>query len=232
MSLTRRIAILSASVLLALPISGCETTETADATSSDGMMPVNERDAQRKAEWAEAIKGLQFDTGLVVVTTPPARSDLALAKDKIQQGHLELQVNHKTQAVKLFADAVRAAPELPAAYFDLGRALRVKGKDDMSIAAFRTFTTKAPDDKVGHYELAMALSMVTRQQEAIVAMNQALDIDPGYGDAHERLAIWHYYAEDNAKAWHHVQEARRVDHTMPPQFIALLNKTMPEPLTR
>jgi hypothetical protein len=52
---------------------------------------------------------------------------------------------------------------------------------------------------------------------------------PDHSAAHERLAIWYYYADQAALAWQHVHSAEALGHAMPPQFIALLKSRAPEP---
>ncbi len=229
MNTMQRIIHIAAAAALGLSLAGCESTPTMDASPDSGVSPVSQRDAQRKAAWAEAVKDLSFDAGVVEVANAPARSDMTLARRMMREGETELEFNRKLPAVKAFGDAVRAAPEMPDAYMGLGRAMTLMGKTDQVIACYRTVIQMQPENIAARADLANALARATRQDEAIAEMDAVLELDPDYAPAHERLAIWHYYAGDYSTSWDHVHAARSVGHTMPPQFINLLQGKMAEP---
>jgi tetratricopeptide (TPR) repeat protein len=202
---------------------------TADPTDSAETNPMSERERERLEAWNEAVAGLSFETGRVVVEQPPAEDDVALAEAKIAEGLEIMPTNHRTETVAAFAAAVRAAPGMVEPYMLLGRAMTGKGRTEMAIACYRTVLDKDPVQIEAHYELALALSRIMRQDEAIMQMNALLELDPNYGKAHERLAIWHYQAGDYDRAWEHVHAARAIDHELPPQFIELLVQQSPDP---
>jgi Flp pilus assembly protein TadD len=226
-----------ASLAFLLAATGCQTSQPAasqpEAAQADtGPSPVNERTRRSREAWAEAIRGLSFETGLVVVDEPPARSDVAAAQRFMEQSLAEQAANRRTEAVAACAAAVRAAPDLPEAHAALGRAMIMKGKTDLAIACYRTVISLRPENVEARVELAGALAREMRQEEAIAEMEAVLALDPDHGPAHERLAIWHYYGEDYAAAWAHVRAARAAGQEMPPQFITLLSGKMPEPGAR
>lgn len=232
MSMTRRTTAITASVLLGLALAACETTPQATTEAAAGPSPVNQRELDKQAAWTEAIAGLSFDTGMVVVQNPPDQSNRAQALRMMEQGQLAMAGNNRTPAVHAYADAVRVAPDMPEAYFGLGQAMTAKGRTDMAIASFRTVTNMQPDNIDAHVELATALWRDSHSDQAIAAMEDVLNLDPTHGYAHERLAIWYYFQNDYSSAWDHVNAARNVGHPMPPQFINNLNSAMPEPTAR
>jgi tetratricopeptide (TPR) repeat protein len=237
MRCSRSIFALGASLALALVVTGCQTTSPAPGSSAaaapdTGPSPINERSARERAEWEAAIAGLSFDTGRVIVETPPARVDAARTKRLMEEGDGELASNHRTEAVAAYASAVRADPNLPAAYAALGKAMITKGKTDLAIACYRTALDLQPENVETRFALAETLAREMRYEDAIVEMDVVANADPGYGRAHERLAIWHYYTGDYVAAWRQVRAARAAGHEMPPQFITLLSRKMPEPGAR
>ncbi len=226
---TRPITLCSVLVLVGVALTACHTTSRAGTAADGGLNPIDEQSTQGEAAWLEAVHGLNFDTGLVVVEEPPAVGDPALARRLMDKGDAELQANHRTWAVKAFAAAVRAAPQLHEPYFVLGRAMLLKGGPKLAIPCFRTVIDMAPEHIGARVALANALAWETRREEAIAEMQAVLELDPGHGPAHERLAVWYYYVGNNAMAWQHVHAARQMDQPLAPQFIKLLESRMAEP---
>lgn len=202
---------------------------SAATTTPQTTGPMNERDARRAREWAEAVAGLDFTGERVTVTAPPAASDVAAAERFMAEGRSLMMSNHRTETVKAFASAVRAAPDHAPAHAMLGLAMRGRGKTDLAIAAYRTAIELDPADLDSRYELAMELSSAQRGDEAVTVMEDLLALDPAQGRAHERLAIWRYYGGDDARAWEHVRAARALGTPLPPQFLSLLAQRTPEP---
>jgi Flp pilus assembly protein TadD len=227
-----------AGALLLVAMPGCESTPEAttrpaatqaEGSSSPAPSPMSERALARQRDWQEAIAGLSFDTGRVIVEDALVDGGPELYQAKMAEGREKLQSNHKTPAVKAFAEAVRAAPQRVEPYVALGYAMITKGKTGLAEACYRTALDLDPGHVEAQTELAMTLSRERRRPEAIEAMDRVLELEPDNAFAHERLAIWHYYSGDFASAWDHVNAARRLDHRMPPQFMELLNEQMAEP---
>ncbi len=73
----------------------------------------------------------------------------------------------------------------------------------------------------------MTLGRLGRTREAVDQMLRVVDLAPRNAKAHERLAIWYYYAGDDDDAWRHVDAARELGLEPPGQFIALLEARSP-----
>ncbi len=226
----------AALVLISLSLTACESTQTSTTVSAINQPdveatadPRSERDSARAEAFNAAIEGLSFDTGFVVVDNPPQHSDLALAQEALDRGEAAFNIAGKTRAVAAFADAVRAAPDMPIAYRKLGDALLLKGKPDMAYASYNTAIHLEPGNIDHRLALGYALGRGTDRIAAIKAMEDVLDLDPANGAAHERLAIWYYYENNYTTAWDHVFAARKANYPLPPQFINLLEEQMPEP---
>jgi len=236
MSTCQRIGLSFVCLFLLTALPACQSPRdpgsqgpTASGEENASASPMNERDRERMAAWAEALQGLSFDSGVLQLKEPPAQSDLAAAAQLIKQGDAEREINHRIPAVKAYANAVRVAPDMPNAYLGLGRALVAAGKLDEALATFRALVRLDPRNAQGRTEFAMALSMRKQMSEAVAEMNRVLEIDPSNAFAHERLAIWAYYQGDYSAAWEYVRGARKLGHDMPPQFMELLAKQMPDP---
>jgi Flp pilus assembly protein TadD len=214
---------------LALTLAGqaCQTSQ--ESTPADGgARPVDSRTALKEARFQEAVRGLDFDSGLVVVVEPTG-DDPALAVDYRDQGLERLESNRLTGALTMMAKSVRTDPGYAAGYAGLGRALTTKGKGEYAVAAFRTSLVHDPDNVDTQFELASALGRLNHRDEALTEMLRVIELDPNHAEAHERLAIWYYYVGDAVGAWQHVEAARDLGREPPPQFIALLEAQMPEP---
>jgi tetratricopeptide (TPR) repeat protein len=208
---------------------GCQTPQGPEGAEA-GAMPEDPRGVLKEARFREAVKGLDFETGLVIVVEPTG-DDRRQAVEYHTEGLQRLESNRLTGALTMFALTVRTDPDWPAAYNSLGKGLEVKGKSQYALAAYRTALSLDPGFAEAQYNLASALAGLGRHGEAIEEMLVALDLDPQRAEAHERLAIWYYYSEDPGSAWRHVHAARDLGREPPPHFVSLLEAEMPDPGT-
>ena len=218
----------AACLAVTLACQACQTTRESAPEATAGARPVDTRAALKEARFREAVKGLDFDSGLVIVVEATGE-DAAGARTYRDQGLERLDSNQLTGSLTLLAKAVRTDPQYAQGYESLGRALQTKGKDEYALAAFRTALTIDPDFVDAQYGLASQLARLGRRGDAIAQMQRVLDLDPQNARAHERLAIWYYYDEDPDAAWRHVHAARDLGRQPPPQFIALLQAQRPDP---
>jgi len=206
----------------------CQTSQESSPAEAGAMPVVDSRTALKEARFKEAVKGLDFDSGLVVVVEATGE-DPGLAAEYLTEGLERLESNRLTGALTMLAKAVRTDPQYAAGYVGLGRGLTAKGKVEYAVAAFRTALMLQPDDVIAQYELASAFGRLNRRDEAVTEMLRVVELDPNHAKAHERLAIWYYYGGDAVVAWQHVEAARDLGREPPPQFIALLEAQVPEP---
>jgi Flp pilus assembly protein TadD len=100
--------------------------------------------------------------------------------------------------------------------------LRLKGKVDEALAAWRTALAIDPENAEAQFQVAVTLWQRGSGDEATDEMQRVLEIDPQHAEAHGQLAVWSYYAGDDAAAWHHTLAAQALGHELPPQFIQRL----------
>lgn len=218
-----------ATLITGLISAGCQTTSNTTAKSpvieaGDGASPAPPTEVNYKtARYLAAIEGLSFDDGMVQVE-PFAIYSVDDARRSITAGETFAFEGRHIAAIKAFGDATRHAPDYGPAYHGLAQALRVKGKMDESIAALNTALQLSPHDLDARFDLASSLWMTGDRVGATQQMNLLVANNPDHAEAHERLAIWSYYADDVEAAWAHTRAAQQLGHEMPGQFVALLEK--------
>ena len=221
-------AMFSGSCETAPVFSAADNPQTLSTSQATSPMPVSSRDRREQEKFQEAIRGLNFNGGLVEVEAFTVRN-VQRALQRATQGAELLDVNQSTEAIKAYADAIRNAPDLAELYHGRGLALLSDAKDIHALAAFRSAVEIDPKFVEARVSLALALAMSNEQDSAIQHMQRVVQLDPDHGLAHERLAIWHYYDQDYSKAWQETHSAQDLGHAMPPQFLALLEARAPEP---
>ncbi len=221
-------AMFSGSCETAPVFSAAENPQYPTASQASSPMPVSTRDQREQEEFQEAIRGLNFNGGLVEVEAFTVRN-AERALQRATDGAEFLDVNQSTEAIKAYADAIRNAPDLAELYHGLGKALLSDTKDVHALAAFRSAVEIDPKFVEARVSLAITLAMSNEQDSAIQQMQRVVQLDPDHGLAHERMAVWHYYDHDYSKAWQETHSAQDLGHAMPPQFLALLEAHAPEP---
>lgn len=186
----------------------------------------------RRAWYAEAIAGLRFEAGRVTIDPGSARAaDAKAAEARRIEADALARGGHHVEAIGAWRDAILLAPPpgQPAAYIGLGEMLRLKGKSDEAVAAFRTAIDLDGAGDDAWFDLAVSLWRRGDRIEAREAMVQVTVLNPARGDAHAQLARWCYYLEDDAAAWRHLRQAEALGAPMPSQFRPLLEKRTAEP---
>ena len=206
---------------------GCQSTQIT-SSNSGGTRPPDAVENVKEARFHAAIKGLTFDTGLVVVEPLRPRSNIKLGKKFYEQGLEALSVNRIIDALTLFNKAVHSAPDLAIAYNSLGKSLHAEGEADYALASYRTALALDANLIEAKYNIALHLGMTGNRVQAIELMNEVLEADPENAVGHERIALWSYYLGDYDTSWQHANAAEALGHKMPPQFIALLEKQSPK----
>ena len=205
-------------------IGGCQTAET---VGTAGARPPSTENV-KEARFHQAIEGLNFESGLVVVDPSGRRPNIRLAAKHHAEGVEAYDQNRIIDAITLQNKAVHTDPNWPVAYNSLGRALLGEGEGGLAAAAFRTALTLDVQYTEARFNLSYAVAGLGNQAKAIELMNGVVQVQPDNVEAHERLAIWNYYVGEFETAWSHVHQAQNLGHSMPPQFIALLQQQAPD----
>lgn len=221
-----RCAALLLGAAAAVGMQACRTATSSRPVPDTGAALASPPGLSKEARFQQAVTGLHFDTGFVLVLEP-TREEPALARQYRATGIDLLQENFEFDGLAMLARAVRTDPGWPEAYVGLGRGLEARGKVEYAIAAYHTALAIDPDDVEARYALAWALGTSGHRDEAIVEMERVLELDPQRGDAHVQLAIWSYYTGDDEAAWAHVGAARDLGREPPPQFLTLLERRAP-----
>lgn len=244
-----RNTLLTLSIFSLCGLCGCESTERGPTTQpstsltavssndddhaldvADGMIigPETNEFGDKGKRLALALEGLTFEGGFVQVT-PNRRNDAALALRRNAEGDQLLDSNRVFEAIRAYRVAIQTEPSLALPYYGLGMALQGRGQTEYAIASFATAKRQDPTLLEARFALAMALQMNLLLDDAIAEMLGYVELNPENALAHERLAIWYRYAGNLVKAWDHTHAAQALGHTMPGQFVALLQRDMPDP---
>ncbi len=206
------------------------------ATANSGeLSPPAAGQSYKEKRMADALRGLSYDSGRVVVDRTaadplPDAEVFASAGDAHQRGLYYLfEKNDRVAAIGALTRAVIMDPESPVYLTDLGQALLRKGKEKEAIASFNTALDLSPDHFEAQKQLAWAMQMGGDYAAARQAWLRVIDLDASDAEAHGRLAIVDYYCGDYENAWAGVHQARSLGYQMPAQFLPLLEKKMPEP---
>ena len=176
-----------------------QAVEEAPAAAEGGdLSPPTDGKSFKAQRMANAIRGLAYDTGRVVVD--PNNSDplpeaeaFATADEAYRRGlHYLFEKNDRVAAIGALTRSVIMAPDNPEHLSVLGQALLRKGKRDEAVAAFRTALDLVPDHFETSRQLAFAMQMGGDYAAARDAWLRVLELDPGHGEAHGRLAVLHY----------------------------------------
>ncbi len=102
-------------------------------------------------------------------------------------GMIAWQQGRPAAALGYAKQAVRRAPQLPAAQLLLARVLRDAGQPSSAISAFRTALRLAPADNAARLELAQVLADAGLAGEAVLCYRTALRQDPADAPGHYNL---------------------------------------------
>jgi adenylate cyclase len=90
------------------------------------------------------------------------------------------------EAIPLFQKAIRLDPfGRTGIYLNLGIALRMTGKFEEAVSAFKKAIQRVPDNIIARYNLAATYSMMGREKEARAEAAEVLRINPKFS-----LDLW------------------------------------------
>ena len=162
------------------------------ATPGDGLNPAQH---YRKQAVNDALRGLDFSTGRVIVTEAIAGSR-SVAQQRLDAGLALSAKNRKIEALAELAVAVRVTVSGNGSLVALAETLDSLGETERSEAAYRTAIDRDPIDLRGQNGLARLLEASGRRDEAIGEWYRALAIDSDSLAANRGLALASYFAGD------------------------------------
>jgi len=111
------------------------------------------------------------------------------------------------RAIHYLEVAIEKAPEDAAIHFDLGLAYRMKGMRAKAEEVFRQASILTPGEKIYMYELGIECSVLGRMEDAIQALERAVELSPEYEAAHDALGDIYYSSHDYRRVVEHLESA-------------------------
>jgi tetratricopeptide (TPR) repeat protein len=140
----------------------------------------------------------------------PAEAAIELRKaikldDGNARGHLILGVVLRAQgeyrdALKHHQRAGKLAPNDARVNFELGVSQNFNGDNSAAEISLKRATDLEPGDPLNWYALGEVLRNMQRYKEAVAPYRTALELDPGYAKAAEKLGVVLYYAGELGEA--------------------------------
>ena len=140
-------------------------------------------------------------------------------------GSVYLQEGVLPKAVELLRKAVEISPAVPEGRLELARALRLMGRPDSALAELDSALSHAggfsASGKYLEFELDVylekgrAFDAKGSPADAIRSYLRVLELDPGHGEAHHRLARLFASAGDPARSREHASRAEELGYAEP-----------------
>jgi tetratricopeptide (TPR) repeat protein len=202
----RSLARLKATLPRELPLTGLRIT----AIGAD--VAVRDRDGQWQADSGQLL--MDFDVAplagsvafLARDTSPPAPPG---ASAWFERG-LALEASDPDAAEAAYRQALLLAPELEAAYLNLGAMLSDAGRFAELIALSAEAVAHCPGSALLHFNHAVALDHLERLEEAMASYERSLVLDPALADAHYNLGRLREQLGDKRGALRHFSAYRRL----------------------
>jgi len=109
------------------------------------------------------------------------------ASSLMNQGAAAGQAGNFNASIEWLSQAIQMQPEMPEAYFNLGRALSLNGRYSEAVAAFQETQRQAPDMVMVDFQLAQTLEKLGDRGGALRHYQRAAELEPQ--DERARLAI-------------------------------------------
>ena len=124
-------------------------------------------------------------------------------------------------AIREHQEAIRLAPDLQEAYFNLGIAYAKSGDAPKALETFEKAITLKPDDADSYNNLAFACFKTGRYKEAVEAARKAIDLRPDYPEAYYNLGVSYFRMDMTADAMEALKQSIRLNPNIPEAHFGL-----------
>ncbi len=120
--------------------------------------------------------------GNFVNSQPPPRLNYSTGsvREKCREGDQYLKLQHYSQALQAYEEALRMNPNSFYAWNGKGTALYSQGNYRKALEAYQRATEIEPENAIVWASAGLALQRLSRHQQALVHFERALSIDPQY----------------------------------------------------
>jgi|GEM_PF-2525886 len=183
----------------------------------------------RRIRFAEAMRGLRIQDGLVRVDEAAAADlvrglGVADSAPAVARGHALMGENDFTGAAGEYRLAILSDRDNARAYEGLGDALLGKRKDGDALAAYRTAAMLDPANADLRLKYAETINRAGDLDGWAAELGRIVAFAPEHGGAHARLAVARYYLGDLEGARAEVALAERFGGAVPPQLKAMIGE--------
>lgn len=131
-------------------------------------------------------------------------------------------------AIIAYQDALKLAPGLVQAQQGLARAINSRTEAQKDVVLMRGEAAKNPNDPGANYSLGVAEARAGNFDNAVKALERAIQLRPKFGRAHVDLGLMYYLRRDYPAAWTEVKAARAVGTEPDAAFVDALTRKMPQ----
>ncbi len=206
--IVRALARLKATLPMELPLSGLRIT----AIGPD--VAVRSRDGQWRSDSGQLLMDFEVApvAGSVSVLERAAAASPSIDASAWFARGVELEAADRLAAEGAYRQALELAPDLAAAYLNLGAMWSEAGRfaelADLSEQAAR----HCPDVALVHFNRGVALDHLQRLSAAVDSYERSLALDPTLADAHYNLGRLREQLGDSRGALRHFSAYRRLQH--------------------
>jgi tetratricopeptide (TPR) repeat protein len=133
--------------------------------------------------------GISVSTGTAAQPTIPPYVPSPETRDIFKRGEEEAKRKNWANAIQTFDSVVKADPQYPDAWRELGRAHMYARQYSDAEAAFRKYLELSPDDHLAYLNMAWALYNERKYEEDKSLMLKRVAVSPKDGDALFRLGV-------------------------------------------
>jgi tetratricopeptide (TPR) repeat protein len=167
-----------------MPLSGLQVTAEGDE------VVVREGKARREVDTGQYVLALDVamaDGQLAMMEHKKNKSSTDAEPDWFNDA-LALEETDPAAAIDAYRQALKADPEVPAAWINLGRLLHEQGKHAEAHKTYREGLAKCETAECLYFNLGVLLEDLDQHEAAIEMYLRTVELDPDFADAHYNLA--------------------------------------------
>ncbi|MGE0269209.1 MAG: tetratricopeptide repeat protein [Candidatus Omnitrophota bacterium] len=140
----------------------------------------------------------------------------------INRGNVYAKMELYGQALADFQKVIKLQPHYLEVYKNIGNVYEFQGRYDLALAEYNKFLEYSPDDVDGQILKGTLLARQNKNQEAVLAYDQALRLDPQRGDVYYKRSFLHYIRQEYSQAYDDIIRAQYLGQKVDSGYITRL----------